>query len=118
VVAGRNAALIRGWSIPTATDIAFAVALVTVLKDRVPMSLRVLLLALAVADDLMAIVVIAVFYTADVIWMKLFLVAAAALMLVAKKRLGFKQLWIYIVVGMFMWLCVPLCWTVGCSVPS
>jgi Na+:H+ antiporter, NhaA family len=106
VIAGADPALIRGWSIPTATDIAFAVALVTVLKDRVPASLRVFLLALAVADDLMAIVVIAVFYTADVIWMNLFLVAAAALLLVAKKRLGIQQLWIYVIVGLFMWLCV------------
>lgn len=106
VVTGGDAVLARGWSIPTATDIAFAVALVTALKDRVPVSLRVFLLALAVADDLMAIVVIAVFYTADVIWMNLFLVAAAALLLVAKKRLGIQKLWIYVIVGLFMWLCV------------
>jgi Na+:H+ antiporter, NhaA family len=98
--------LFPGWSIPTATDIAFAVALITVLKDYVPTSLRVFLLALAVADDLLAILVIAIFYTSDVIWMNLFLAGAAALMLIAKKRLGIQQLWIYILAGLFMWVCV------------
>lgn len=106
LVAGGDPALAKGWSIPTATDIAFAVALVTALGSRVPVSLRVFLLALAVADDLMAIIVIAVFYTADVIWMNLFLVVAAALLLIAKKRLGLQMLWVYIIVGLFMWLCV------------
>jgi Na+:H+ antiporter, NhaA family len=106
LVTGGDPVLVKGWSVPTATDIAFAVALVTVLKDRVPASLRVFLLALAVADDLLAILVIAIFYTADVIWMNLFLVAAAALLLVAKKRLGIQKLWVYVIVGLFMWLCV------------
>ena len=106
LVAGGDPTLAKGWSIPTATDIAFAVALVTALGNRVPASLRVFLLALAVADDLMAIIVIAIFYTADVIWMNLFLVTVAALMLIAKKRLGLHVLWVYIIVGLFMWLCV------------
>ena len=106
LIAGRSPELIRGWSIPTATDIAFAIALVTVMKDRVPLSLRAFLLALAVADDLFAIIVIAIFYTADVIWMNLFLVLAAALLLIAKKRLGIQHLWAYVIAGLFMWLCV------------
>jgi Na+:H+ antiporter, NhaA family len=106
VVVGVNSELVRGWSIPTATDIAFAVALITVLKDRVPASLRAFLLALAVADDLMAILVIAIFYTTDVIWMNLFLAGAAVVMLVAKKRFGIQSLWIYTIAGLFIWLCV------------
>jgi Na+:H+ antiporter, NhaA family len=106
LIAGTNSDLFQGWSIPTATDIAFAVALITVLKDRVPASLRAFLLALAVADDLMAILVIAIFYTTDVIWMNLFLAAAAVVMLVAKKRFGIQSLWVYIIAGLFIWLCV------------
>jgi Na+:H+ antiporter, NhaA family len=106
LITGSDATLLRGWSIPTATDIAFAVALITVLKDRVPVSLRAFLLALAVADDLMAIIVIAIFYTSDVIWMNLFLAGAATLMLVAKKRFGIQNLWVYTIVGLFIWLCV------------
>jgi Na+:H+ antiporter, NhaA family len=105
-IVGVNSELVRGWSIPTATDIAFAIALVTVLKDRVPASLRAFLLALAVADDLMAILVIAMFYTNDVIWMNLFLAAAAVAMLLAKKRFGIQNLWIYTIAGLFIWLCV------------
>jgi Na+:H+ antiporter, NhaA family len=105
-IVGTSSELVRGWSIPTATDIAFAVALITVLKDRVPTSLRAFLLALAVADDLMAILVIAVFYTTDVIWMNLFLAGAAVVMLVAKKRFGIQNLWIYTIAGLFIWLCV------------
>lgn len=102
--AGTEAA--HGWSIPAATDIAFAVALITVLKPYVPASLRAFLLALAVADDLLAILVIALFYTADVVWMNLFLAGIAALALLAKRRLHVQSLWVYIALGLFMWLCV------------
>ena len=98
--------LINGWSIPTATDIAFAVALVTVLKNYVPASLRVFLLALAVADDLLAILVIALFYTSHLVWLNLFLAGAAALLLYMKNRFGLRALWVYLVAGLFMWLCV------------
>lgn len=105
-VAGGDPAIARGWSIPTATDIAFAVALLTMLKDYVPASLRIFLLALAVADDLLAILVIAIFYTADVVWMNLFLAGMAVLILLAKNRLGLRSLTVYVAVGIFMWLSV------------
>ncbi|MFZ2620859.1 MAG: Na+/H+ antiporter NhaA [Alphaproteobacteria bacterium] len=95
-----------GWSIPTATDIAFAIAVVTVLKDYVPTSLRVFLLALAVADDLLAIIVIAIFYTAEVVWLNLFLAAMALGFLIAKNLLGLRALWIYLAMGFLMWLAV------------
>lgn len=106
LITGGDPTLVRGWSIPTATDIAFAVALVTVMKDHVPGSLRVFLLALAVADDLLAILVIAIFYTTDVVWMNLFLAGGAVLLLIAKRRFGIQHLWIYILAGLLMWLCV------------
>lgn len=105
-VAGGNPAISRGWIIPTATDIAFAVALLTMLKDHVPTSLRIFLLALAVADDLLAILVIAIFYTADVVWMNLFLAGMAVVILLAKNRLGLRSLTVYVAVGLFMWLAV------------
>jgi Na+:H+ antiporter, NhaA family len=98
--------IFRGWSIPAATDIAFAVALIAALKNHVPASLRIFLLALAVADDLLAIVVIALFYTAELAWMNLFLAAAAAATLIVKNRLKVQAIWFYAVVGTFMWLCV------------
>jgi Na+:H+ antiporter, NhaA family len=98
--------ILPGWSIPTATDIAFAVALIAALKDYVPVSLRVFLLALAVVDDLLAIAVIALFYTAELEWMNLFLAGMAAVIMVAKSRLNAQAIWIYAVIGVFMWLCV------------
>lgn len=97
---------LRGWSIPAATDIAFAVALIAALKDHVPASLRAFLLALAVADDLLAIAVIALFYTAELVWMNLFLAGMGAAILAVKSRLNVQAIWFYAVVGVFMWLCV------------
>lgn len=98
--------LARGWSVPAATDIAFAVALVTVLKKYIPDSLRVFLLALAVADDLMAIMVIALFYTTGLVWMSLLLAGGAVVGLLVKNWLGVRALWVYVVAGLFMWICV------------
>jgi Na+:H+ antiporter, NhaA family len=97
---------LRGWSIPAATDIAFAVALIAALRNHVPSSLRAFLLALAVADDLMAIAVIALFYTAELVWMNLFLAGMGAAILAVKNRLKVQAIWFYAVVGVFMWLCV------------
>ncbi len=99
-------ALWRGWSIPTATDIAFAVALITALRNYVPTSLRVFLLALAVVDDLVAILVIALFYTSELVWMNLFLAGMGVALLVIKRRLRIQNMAIYAVMGLFMWVCV------------
>jgi Na+:H+ antiporter, NhaA family len=98
--------IVRGWSIPAATDIAFAVALIAALRNHVPASLRIFLLALAVADDLLAIVIIALFYTAELAWMNLFLAAMGAATMIVKNRLKVQAIWFYAVVGVFMWLCV------------
>jgi NhaA family Na+:H+ antiporter len=97
---------LAGWSIPAATDIAFAVALIAALKDSVPASLRVFVLALAVADDLLAIAVIALFYTAELVWMNLFLAGMGAAVMAAQNRLKAQAVWFYALVGVFMWLCV------------
>lgn len=97
---------LAGWGIPAATDIAFAVALIAALSRYAPRSLRVFLLALAVADDLMAIAVIALFFTAELHWMNLFLAGMAAAIIAAKNRLNIQALWFYAAAGVFMWLCV------------
>ena len=76
-----EAGLGRGWSIPAATDIAFAVALLTVLRRWVPASLRAFLLVVAVTDDLLVIGVIAVFYTTELLWLNLLLAGVVVLML-------------------------------------
>lgn len=101
-----DAALMQGWSIPAATDIAFAVALLTVLKRWVPASLRAFLLVVAVTDDLLAIGVIAVFYSADVQWLALLLAAGVAGLLVTLPRLGRPPVWLLALLGLLLWLCV------------
>lgn len=95
-----------GATIPMATDTAFALALLAALRNHVPPSLRAFLLALAVIDDLIAIAVIALFYTAGVVWMNVFLAAAQATMLMVKNTLGLRKLWVYLLVGIIMWICV------------
>lgn len=97
---------LRGWAIPTATDIAFAVGALALLGSRVPVSLKVFLTAVAIIDDLGAIVVIALFYTDQLSASMLVGAAACALVLLAMNRAGVKRVDAFIVVGIVLWVCV------------
>lgn len=102
----NNTAAIRGWAIPTATDIAFALGVLSLFGKRVPASLKIFLAALAIIDDLGAVVVIALFYTAD---LNLLALATAAIVvgnLVIFNRMGVKALWPYLVLGAVLWVLV------------
>lgn len=92
-----------GWGIPTATDIAFAIAIMSLLGDKVPVSLKVFLTALAIADDLGAIVVIALFYGGTINWLCIGLIAAIVLMLYIFRRKGVYKVVYYIVPAIVMW---------------
>lgn len=96
----------RGWAIPVATDIAFALGVLALLGQRVPASLKIFLLALAIMDDLGAIVIIAVFYTADLSTTSLGLAAIGIGMLIALNLFGVTRIAAYVVTGLFVWICV------------
>lgn len=93
----------NGWAVPMATDIAFAVGVLSLLGKRVPVSLRVLLLALAIIDDIGAILVIAVFYSAQLDWSALYYVAGGLFGIVALFKMGIRPGFIYLVPSLVVW---------------
>lgn len=97
---------LRGWAIPMATDIAFAVGILALLGERVPSWAKLLLLSIAVVDDLIAVVVIAVFYTAKIKTGALVVAAVATVVLFLLNQLGTKRLWPYLTVGLVLWVAV------------
>ena len=97
---------LNGWAIPCATDIAFAIGVLALIGPRVPTALKVFLLALAIIDDLGAIIVIAIFYTAGLSYTALGLAAAGIAVLAALNRSGEMRIWPFLAVGFFVWLCV------------
>jgi len=97
---------LRGWAIPAATDIAFALGIAMLLGSRVPASLKVFLTAVAIIDDLGAIVVIAVFYTANLSLVALILSLVGIACLFILNRAGVRRADVYVVVGVVIWVCV------------
>ncbi|MBW3641023.1 MAG: Na+/H+ antiporter NhaA [Actinobacteria bacterium] len=93
-----------GWGIPMATDIAFAVGVLALLGDRVPGGAKLLLLSIAIVDDIVAIAVIAVVYTATLSLVWLAAAVAGLVAVVALRLLRVTQVWPYVIVGVFVWL--------------
>ncbi len=99
---------VRGWAIPTATDIAFTLGVLTILGAKVPRSLTVFLAALAIADDLGAVALIAFFYTTEISVFHLQVTGALVFILVIINVLGYHSSLPYLLVGCFVWLAVYL----------
>jgi NhaA family Na+:H+ antiporter len=95
-----------GWAIPAATDIAFALGIMALLGNRVPVALKVFLLALAIIDDLGVIVIIALFYSSDLSMISLVIAAAAVIGLIILNRRGVTALGAYGVLGAILWVAV------------
>ena len=96
----------NGWAIPTATDIAFALAVLSLLGSRVPVALKIFLTTIAIIDDIAAIVIIAIFYTSDLGVLSLVLAGLGIIGLAILNRMKVMSLAPYMLVGLFIWFCV------------
>src|SRR5690606_36948655 len=93
----------HGWGIPMATDIAFAIGILSILGKRVPVALKVFLTALAIVDDLGAILVIAIFYTTELDSSYLLYALGLFAVMLFLNRIGIKSIWVYLIPGAFIW---------------
>ena len=98
-----NSNTLNGWAIPSATDIAFSIGILSLIGSRVPISLKVFLTALAIIDDLGAIVIIAFFYTGDLNIQFLLLMLITFILLLVLNKFSIKKFTPYLILGLFLW---------------
>jgi NhaA family Na+:H+ antiporter len=107
-VAGGDPVLARGWAVPAATDIAFAIAVLALLGSRAPASLKLFLTTVAIADDLGAVAIIAIFYTDALNLVALGAAGAILLAMIAMGRVGVSRLWLWLLAAALLWYVVLL----------
>ena len=95
---------IKGWAIPSATDIAFSLGVLSLLGRRVPFSLKIFLMALAIIDDLGAIIIIALFYSSNLELLSLFYVFLTLILLYLCNKKNIQNIWIYVFLGLLLWI--------------
>ncbi len=106
VIAGTDPEAARGWGVPMATDIAFALGILALLGSRVPVGLKIFLTALAIVDDLLAVMVIALFYSSDTSLPALAATGVILVVLVAVNRLGVRRPLVYALLGIALWVAI------------
>ena len=94
----------KGWGIPMATDIAFVVGVMAILGPRVPLGLKIMLLSIAIADDIGAVVVIAAFYNTGLDWFMLVMAGYGLTVIYLLRRLGARSIFVYLLIGVYVWL--------------
>ncbi|UYZ36594.1 Na+/H+ antiporter NhaA [Clostridium beijerinckii] len=105
VLFNYNQPTIIGWGIPMATDIAFALGILSLVGKKAPKGIIIFLTALAIVDDLGAIIVIAIFYTSEISWIELILGLIIFLAIILANKFNIKNKWFYIVFGIMLWIC-------------
>ena len=101
-----NPEALRGWAVPTATDIAFALGVLALIGKNIPSSLKIMLLSIAIIDDIAAVLIIAIFYTAETSVISMGLAGIGLLVAIGFNMRGITRITPYILVGVFMWVCV------------
>lgn len=104
VALSTDPATLRGWAVPTATDIAFAVGVLALLGRSVPGNVRILLLALAIIDDIVAVLIIALFYSGGLELSGLLVAGLGVLMVLGLQHIGIGSAWAYVIPGAVLWL--------------